>query len=316
MTGYDYSRQWFNFAFENQDKVSTKHGILYFWIIELNNRLGWVENFKVPFDTAGAAIGINRAQTVRETLYDLASWGFVRIVIKGANQNVSIVVSLKGCEVSTGHSLENSVRLNENRSSDVLATVQAVFEQPFEQSPSSRLSTVPIDKQENKETFKQTNLKTDDANRVDDFEEIPFEEKKETPSKVASKVSPTVHAKMKEIILGLNEGYYWTAKDGKALKGIITKISFRLRTKNKADPTDEQIVSSFSWMMRALPEWYQNKWDTCTIESKFESIVKQIIEDRTNGKSNHNNQPGPSGISPRLESAWELLNQSRKERPT
>lgn len=193
MNGYDLSRAWFNFAFENQDKVMTKHGILYFWLIELNNRLGWVDNFKVPIDTAGAAIGIARAQTVREALYDLAEWGFVRIVVKGANQNVPNIISLKDCIIISEHSLNNSLRLNDYRSSDVLPTVQATSEQPFEQCISSRLSTVPLYKQENNETLKPLNSvasATDDGFTEVESCEISTEEKKKTSPKVAGKGSP------------------------------------------------------------------------------------------------------------------------------
>ena len=40
MTGYELSRDWFDFCFENPDKVKPTHAALYFFAIEHCNRLG------------------------------------------------------------------------------------------------------------------------------------------------------------------------------------------------------------------------------------------------------------------------------------
>jgi len=180
-----------------------------------------------------------------------------------------------------------------------------------------------IDKTINNKTIEQVNNKqTDvDADRVgfeNVVEEPSSEEKKETPSKVAQKVSPSVHARIREVIQTENKGYYWQGKDGTATKSIIKKITFRWGEKNGGEPTEDQIVESFVWLVKNLPEWYKNKWDACLIESKFESIVKEIHEQRNGNKQNGNSygQPGANGISPRFAEAWELLDKSRKAVPT
>jgi hypothetical protein len=122
---------------------------------------------------------------------------------------------------------------------------------------------------------------------------------------------------MKGLIESANLGYYWQAKDGKALKSIITKIKFRWRNKHGTEAGDQQVTDSFEWVLKNLPEWYRDKWDTCTIESKFESIIKQIHEN--NGKPKQQNAdttPAENGISPRLGRTWKLIAEHYQADPT
>ena len=48
LTGYDLSRAWFDFCFENPDKICPNHTALYFFAIEHCNRLGWKKKFGLP----------------------------------------------------------------------------------------------------------------------------------------------------------------------------------------------------------------------------------------------------------------------------
>ena len=43
MSGYELSRQWFDFLFENPDLTNVSQTALYMWLIELNNRKGFSE---------------------------------------------------------------------------------------------------------------------------------------------------------------------------------------------------------------------------------------------------------------------------------
>jgi hypothetical protein len=317
MTGYELTRQWWDFSFENQDLVGSKHCALYMWIIEKNNRLGWVENFGFPMDEAGAAIGIRKIQTVREALNDLVEWGFVRMVIKSQNQYKANVISIINCTIVSGDSLDNALRLTEKRLTTGSSTGQAQGRARVKQAVEHGSGTVPIVKQENNETNKPINQETDvDADRVDvkNGSSNHVKEKKPPPPKVAPKGPPTLHARIKEMIESLNPGYYWQAKDGKAAESLIKKIRHRWQNKHGSEATDDNVAESLQWVMDNLPEWYRNKWDTCTIESKFEAILKQITDDRTNGKSDNSGSTNATGVSSRLQSAWELLAQSRKAR--
>ena len=61
MNGYDLSRKFWDWSFENPEKVKPNHSALYFFIIEHCNRLGWKKKFGLP--TTMAFEGTDRTTT-------------------------------------------------------------------------------------------------------------------------------------------------------------------------------------------------------------------------------------------------------------
>lgn len=94
INGYELSRTWFDFCFENPEKIKPNHIALYFFIIEHCNRLGWKKKFGLPTTMAKEAIGIRSYNTYINTLNDLVKWGFVEMVEKSKNQYSSNIVAL------------------------------------------------------------------------------------------------------------------------------------------------------------------------------------------------------------------------------
>jgi hypothetical protein len=102
MNGYDLSRDWFNFCFENPEKIRPTHTALYFFAIEHCNRLAWKEVFGLPTTMAMEAIGIRSYKTYKQTLTDIVDWGFLRMVEVSKNQHSSNKVALvKNTEAHT-----------------------------------------------------------------------------------------------------------------------------------------------------------------------------------------------------------------------
>lgn len=94
MTGYEYSRNWFNWTFENTEKINPNHTALYFYILERANYMGWKENFGLPMELAKEAIGIKNYRTYTKTFEDLISFGFIKLIEKSKNQYTSNVIAL------------------------------------------------------------------------------------------------------------------------------------------------------------------------------------------------------------------------------
>lgn len=300
MNGYDLSRRWFDFAFENQDKVLPRHGILYFWLIELNNRLGWVENFKIPLDTAGAAIGIARLQTTRETLLDLVSWGFVKMIIKSPNQYIANVISLRDCFVLAESNLDFAISLTENRSS----TVHASFEQPIEQCLSTvqapfeqRLSTVHINKQLNLETIKPINLETSaDRAEIKEGFEPPQEEEVNPPPKVPRKGS----SKFDPLTVELPH-------QGEEFKKVWSDWTVH-RKQTRRSLTEKSVIEQLK-LLSCYTETIAIKMILKSITSGWQGIFPI----KENGNGNQLNQTNPvNGVSDRLQGAWELIAEHHK----
>lgn len=94
LNSYDLSRNWFNWCFENPEKISPNHTALYFFCIEHCNRLGWKQKFGLPTTMAKEAIGIHSYNTYIKTLNDLIEWGFINLIEKSKNQYSSNIIEL------------------------------------------------------------------------------------------------------------------------------------------------------------------------------------------------------------------------------
>lgn len=94
LTGYDLSRQWFDWCYENPSKISVNHTALYFFIIEHCNRLGWKEEFGLPMEMAKDALGIKNYRTYSNTFNDLVDWGFIEVRQKSKNQYSANIIAI------------------------------------------------------------------------------------------------------------------------------------------------------------------------------------------------------------------------------
>lgn len=92
--GYDLSRTWFDWCFENPEKINPNHAALYFFCIEHCNRLGWKEKFGLPTSMAKEAIGIKNFRTYKKTLDDLVSFGFIKMIEISKNQYSSNIIAI------------------------------------------------------------------------------------------------------------------------------------------------------------------------------------------------------------------------------
>lgn len=105
MNGYEYSRKWFDFAFENPEHISPNHAAIYFFAIEHCNRLGWKEKFGFPTQMAMEAIGIKKHSTYIRYFNDLVDWGFFKLIQKSQNQYSSNIICLSNALPKTGGAL-------------------------------------------------------------------------------------------------------------------------------------------------------------------------------------------------------------------
>jgi len=92
--GYELSRKWFDFCFENPERIKPNHTAMYFFAIEHCNRLGWKRKFGFPSTMVMEAIGIKSYNTYIKTLNDLIDFGFIIILEKSKNQYSANIIAL------------------------------------------------------------------------------------------------------------------------------------------------------------------------------------------------------------------------------
>lgn len=94
VNSYNLSRQWFDYCFENPEKINPNHSAIFFFAIEHNNRLGWKEKFGFPTEMAKDAVGIKNYKTFSKAFNDLIDWGFIKVYTKSKNQYSANVIGL------------------------------------------------------------------------------------------------------------------------------------------------------------------------------------------------------------------------------
>lgn len=105
MNGYDLSRVWFDFCFENPELITPNHIAIYFFAIEHCNRLGWKTKFGFPTQMAMDAIGIKKHGTYIKYFNDLCNWGFFKLIQKSTNQYSANIISLSFALPKKGNAL-------------------------------------------------------------------------------------------------------------------------------------------------------------------------------------------------------------------
>jgi hypothetical protein len=139
--GYELSRKWFDFSFEHSE-VKCQHTALFMWIIELNNRLGWKEQFGLPTYATMEGLHIGNKRTYLAALGDLSKWGFIEIIKESKNQYSSTLISICRSKKATPlHTALDTALIQHSNGID----------------HSIDTTTAPIDKQRNQETKKPRN---------------------------------------------------------------------------------------------------------------------------------------------------------------
>lgn len=149
MNGYELSRAWFDFSFENPEKISPNHGAIYFFAIEHNNRLGWRNKFGFPSQMTMDAIGIKKHSTYIRYFNDLVDWDFFKLIQKSQNQYSSNIISLTSAMPKKGEALDKAIMNHRDKhganQSETIGITKRSIDKPL-----NNLTTKPI-KQHNKE---------------------------------------------------------------------------------------------------------------------------------------------------------------------
>lgn len=93
-SGYELSRAWFNFCFENPHLIKPVHTAIYFCAIEHCNRLAWKRVFGLPTTMTMEAVGIRSYKTYKQALDDIVAWGFFEMHEVSKNQYSSNKIAL------------------------------------------------------------------------------------------------------------------------------------------------------------------------------------------------------------------------------
>jgi hypothetical protein len=94
MNSYELSRKWFNYSFDNPEKVKPINTAIFFFAIEHCNRLGWKDKFGFPSQMVMEAIGVKNWRTYSKALNELVEWGFIDMIETSKNQYSSNIIAI------------------------------------------------------------------------------------------------------------------------------------------------------------------------------------------------------------------------------
>jgi len=149
MNSYELSRSWFDFCFENPEKITPTHTAFYFFCIEHCNRLGWKEKFGLPMEMTKEALGIKNYRTYSKVFNDVVDFGFIKVVERSKNQYSATIISIA-----------------KNTKAHAKADTKALDKAMIKHSQKQVHGIVGIDKHYNKE---QLNLLTKNHKEVKEF---------------------------------------------------------------------------------------------------------------------------------------------------
>ena len=99
MNGYNLTRAWYQFKFDNPSKVRHIHSDAYFYIVDLWNRLGQKNEFGLPTSVTMESLQIGSYNTYKKCIDELVEFGFIEVVRNSVNQHTSKIIKLCKIEV-------------------------------------------------------------------------------------------------------------------------------------------------------------------------------------------------------------------------
>ena len=94
-TIYELNRSFWDFAFDNPEKIKPNHCAVYYFALEHCNRLGWKDKFGFPTSMVMEATGIKSYSVYKKAFDELVEFGFIHVIEYSRNQHSSNVIALK-----------------------------------------------------------------------------------------------------------------------------------------------------------------------------------------------------------------------------
>jgi hypothetical protein len=124
MDYFKLTRNFWDFAFENPEKIKPNHCALYLFIVEHCNRLGWKRKFGLPTTMAKDAIGIRSYNTYINTLNDLVAFELIEMIEVSKNQYSSNIVAISNFDKALDKALDKASIKHVTKQSE--STIQSI----------------------------------------------------------------------------------------------------------------------------------------------------------------------------------------------
>lgn len=127
MNSYELSRSWFDFCFENPEKIRPIHTAIYFFAIEHCNRLGWKDKFGFPSQMVMEAIGVKNWRTYSKALIEIVDFGFIDMIEISKNQYSSNIIAIVKNTKATTKALDKALSKHSTKQSQSTVSINKQY---------------------------------------------------------------------------------------------------------------------------------------------------------------------------------------------
>jgi len=131
---FELSRKWFNYGFDNPDKIKPIHSAIYFFAIEHCNRLGWKKKFGFPSQMVMEAIGVKNWRTYSKGLNDLVEFGFIEMIEISKNQYSSNIIAIVKNTKAPTKSLDKALQKHSTKQCQSIVSITKQYNNKQETS--------------------------------------------------------------------------------------------------------------------------------------------------------------------------------------
>jgi hypothetical protein len=159
LKGYDLSRDWFNWCFENPELIRPSHSAMYFFIIEHCNRLGWKPKFGLPTQMTMDAIGISNYKTFAKTFKNLQDWGFIQLLQPSKNQySTNVIALVKNTKACTKAYTKASLKHVPKQVQSIVDINKPINLEPINQESKAEILHTPENPLKNSNLFREPKI--------------------------------------------------------------------------------------------------------------------------------------------------------------
>jgi len=134
MNSYELTRNFWDWAFENPEKIKPIHSAIYFFCIEHCNRLGWKEKFGFPSQMTMDAIGVKNYKTYINGFNELVDFGFIKLIEKSKNQySANIIGLVKNTKANTKALSKATLKHDTKHSQSIVSIDKHINLKPIKQ---------------------------------------------------------------------------------------------------------------------------------------------------------------------------------------
>lgn len=124
MNIFELNRYFWNFAFNNPEKIKPNHCSIYYFSLEHCNRLGWKKKFGFPTSMVLEATGIKSYSVFKKAFDELVEFGFFEVIEYSKNQYSSNIIALKENYKAPNKALDKALIKHDIKQSE--STVQSI----------------------------------------------------------------------------------------------------------------------------------------------------------------------------------------------